>query len=101
MDPPQLCVADLLPLPLARQPSADAALKGQEIRDSSCFLLLLPPPQCHKLPDRLAARPRILTSIILLLESQKYLHPFLSVVPNSCLNLPQEHSGLIFFLTIY
>lgn len=97
MDPPWLCSADLSPLPLARQPAAHRALWGQESTApaASCCSC------CHHnvitFPDRLAASPQVLYSITLLLESQKYLHPPLSVFPNFCLNLPQEHSGLFWF----
>lgn len=97
MDPPGLCFADLSPLPLARQPAAHRALRGQESTAPAASFCSC----CHHnvitFPDRLAASPRILYSITLLLESQKYLHPTLSVFPNFCLNLPQEHSGLFWF----
>lgn len=97
MDPPGLCSPDLLPLPLARQPAAHRALRGQESTAPAASFCSC----CHHnvitFPDRLAASPQILYSITLLLESQKYLHPPLSVFPNSCLNLPQEHSGLFWF----
>lgn len=97
MDPPGLCFADLSPLPLARQPAAHRALRGQESTAPAASFCSC----CHHnvitFPDRLAASPRILYSITLLLESQKYLHPPLSVFPNFCLNLPQEHSGLFWF----
>lgn len=97
MDPPGLCSTDLSPLPLARQPAAHRALWGQESTAPAASFCSC----CHHnvitFPDRLAASPRILYSITLLLESQKYLHPPLSVFPNFCLNLPQEHSGLFWF----